>query len=69
MKILRQIRNYFCYCGIEKEEYKTLKKYAYVSNFNIWRVLHVMMAAVFLGLFGCSLFVKIMYPNRVFYLI
>ena len=25
-KTLRTIRNYICYCGIEKEEYKAVKK-------------------------------------------
>ena len=35
MKTLRIIRNYLCYCGVEKDEYKELKKYAYVSNFEV----------------------------------
>ena len=50
MKLLRKIRNYFCYCGIEKEEYHEVKKDAYVSNFEIWRILHILMAFVFLAL-------------------
>ena len=37
IKALRMIRNYICYCGIEKEEFKAVKKDAYASNFQIWR--------------------------------
>ena len=47
MKVLRLIRNYICYCGIEKQEYKEVKKYAYVSNFDVWRILHFLMVAAF----------------------
>ncbi len=69
MKVLRTIRNYICYCGIEKDEYNELKKDAYVSNFEVWRVLHCMIAAVFACLFFCSLTVDIMVKNRIFYLV
>ncbi len=68
MKFLRTVRNYILYCGIEKEEYKALKRDAYVSNFEVWRVLHCMMTFVFLVLFIFSLFVDIMAVNRVYYL-
>ena len=69
MRILRTIRNYICYCGIEKDEYNALKKDAYVSNFKVWRVLHFLMAAVFGGLFVISLFSTLMSVNRIFYLL
>lgn len=32
----KKIRNYFCYCGIEKDEFKAIKKSGYISNFKIW---------------------------------
>ena len=69
MRVLNTIRNYFFYCGIEKEEYNALKKDAYVSNYRVWRVLHVLMAAVFCFLFVGSLFSDLMEGNRVFYLV
>ena len=69
MKLLKTIRNYFCYCGIEKEEYNALKKDAYVSNYNVWRVLHIVMTAMFGLLLIGSLFSTMMAMNRVFYLV
>ncbi len=68
MGIFRTIRNYICYCGIEKEEYNALKKDAYVSNFRVWRVLHILMAAVFGVLLVASRFSILMGLNGVFYL-
>lgn len=68
MKILRTLRNYFFYCGIEKDEYNALKKDAYVSNFKTWRVLHFLMAAVFGLLFAISYASNLLALNRVFYL-
>ena len=67
MKFLRKLRNYFCYCGIEKEEYRSLKKNAYVSNFEVWRVLQVLMAAAFGVAFVVSFFDNIMIVNRIVY--
>ena len=67
-KILRTLRNYICYCGIEKEEFKAVKKDAYRSNFEVWRVLHLLMVLAFSVLFifsVCSPFVK---DNEFFYL-
>ena len=32
MKLLKTIRRYYFYCGIEKDEYNELKKDAYVSG-------------------------------------
>lgn len=69
MNALKTLRNYICYCGIEKNEYNSLKKEAYISNFTLWRVLHCLMAAVFGFLFISSMSVDIMKLNRPFYLI
>ena len=68
MKLFRTIRNYFCYCGIEKEEYKAVKKSAYVSNYEVWRVLHILMDLAFAGLFIYSLFNPLFESNKWFYL-
>ena len=67
-KLLRTIRNYVCYCGIEKDEYNKVKRNAYVSNFEVWRILHLLMDAVFLFLFVSSLFNDFMGMNKWFYL-
>ena len=69
MKILRLIRNYLCYCGIEKDEYNAVKKDAYVSNFKTWRILHCLMTAAFASLFINSLFNNLLAQNRTFYMI
>ena len=69
MKVLRTIRNYYFYCGIEKEEYNAVKKDAYISNFKVWKILHFLMAAVFGALFISSFFNSLMTMNRWFYLI
>lgn len=68
LDIIGKIRNYFFYCGIEKDEYNALKKDAYISNFKVWRILHVLMAAAFGILFLSSFFVSAMAVNRSFYL-
>ena len=69
MKILKKLRNYLCYCGIEKEEYNAVKKDAYVSNFEVWRVLHCLMTVAFAFLYVNSLVVGMMASNRPFYLV
>ena len=69
MKILKKIRNYFCYCGIEKDEFNALKKDAYVSNFKVWRILISLMVAVFGVLSICSLFSELLKINSLFYFI
>ena len=69
MKILRSLRNYFFYCGIEKDEYNAVKKDAYISNFEVWKILHFLMAAVFCILYVASLRYSMMETNRWFYLI
>lgn len=68
MKVLRIIRNYFFYCGIEKEEYEAVKKDAYVSNFKVWRILHCLITAAFAFLFLNSLFSELLAQNRMFYM-
>ena len=68
MKILRIIRNYFCYCGIEKDEYNSLKKELYVSNFVIWRTIHFIILAVFTVLFPLSTFIPFLKPLFPIYL-
>ena len=67
--ILRVLHNYICYCGIEKEEYKAVKKSAYVSNYQVWKLLHVLMAVVFTFLFVSSLVSELLRQNMVFYLV
>ena len=68
MNLLHTIRNYYFYCGIEKDEYNALKKDAYISNFKVWRILHILMAAVFGALFISTLFNDLTRINRWFYL-
>ena len=68
MNILRILRNYFFYCGIEKQEYNAIKKDAYISNFEVWKVLHFLMAAVFGALFIGSLNYDLMKANSWLYL-
>ena len=69
MKFLKLLKNYLCYCGIEKEDYKPLKRDMYISNFKIWRFLHCLMTAVFGFLFINSLFSELLVINRLFYMI
>ena len=68
MKVIRLLRNYFFYCGISKDEYNAVKKEAYVSNFIVWRVLHILMVVVFCFLFIGSLRYGIMKSNGMLYL-
>ena len=67
--LLRTIRNYFFYCGIEKDEYNAIKKDAYVSNFEVWRILHYLMFAAFAILLIISLLNESFETNRTFYLL
>ena len=69
MKILRIIRNYLCYCGIEKDEYNAVKKDAYVSNFKVWRMLHCFITFMFAILLINSMFSELLSSNRTFYII
>ena len=68
MKVLRVIRNYLCYCGIEKDEYNAVKNAAYVSNFKVWRILHCLITTIFAFLFVNSLFSELLAANRTFYM-
>ena len=68
MRILRIIRDYLFYCGIKRDEYRKLKKDAYISNFEVWRVLHCLMTAVFAMLVVVSLTIKFVSPNMIFYM-
>ena len=67
MNILRIIKNYCFYCGLEKDDYNELKKEAYVANFVTWRVLHIFMTVIFGGLFIASLINPLFEVNRIFY--
>ena len=67
MNFLKKLRNLFCYCGIEKEEYRSLKRNAYISNFEVWRVLHFLMDGAFSVAFIVSLFSPMMKVNTIFY--
>ncbi len=69
MKILRTLRNYFFYCGIEKYEYNSIKKDAYVSNFEVWRVLHYFMVVFFAVMLLCTFFSDLLRQNRTIYII
>ena len=69
MRFLRKARDYFCYCGIGKEEYNAVKKDAYVSNYEVWRILHCVMTAIFSFLFIYSIFNDLFSINRTFYMI
>ena len=68
MKALRSIRNYFFYCGIEKDEYNAVKKDAYISNFKVWRLLQIFMVIGFGVLFANSFFSDLLRGNRLFYI-
>lgn len=69
MKILRTIRNYLCYCGIDKDAFLSVKKDAYASNFELWRILHVLMDIVFVFLLVASFNSSVAESNRVFYIV
>lgn len=66
-QFFRILHNYFFYCGIEKEEYKAVKKNVYVSNFVTWRSLHIFMAVVFCLLFFASILIDFISFNRALY--
>ena len=67
MKVLRTLRNYFFYCGIEKDEYNAVKKDAYISNFRVWRILQVFMVVGFGALYFGSFFNEMLRVNGPFY--
>lgn len=69
MRALRILRNYFFYCGIERDEYNAIKKEAYISNFNVWKILHFLMAALFGALFISSLHYDLLKMNSWLYML
>ena len=69
MKVVKVIRNFLLYCGIEKDEYNAIKKDFYVSNFVVWRILHFLMIGVSGSLFFSSLFNELLKQNSIFYLV
>ena len=69
LKILRIVRNYICYCGIEKEEFYSIRKDTYISNYKVWRILHWLMTVFFAVLYIDTLVEGTLLENRLFYLI
>ena len=69
MTFLKKIRDYLFYCGIDREEYRAVKKSAYVSNFITWRSLHFLIAITLILLFIFSLFNSVLQQNKMFYLL
>ena len=68
MTFLKKMRNYFFYCGIDREEYKAIKKNAYISNFVIWRSLHFLIAATMIFLFLVSISTDFVRRNAIIYI-
>lgn len=66
---IKTISNYFLYCGLKKDEYNAIKKDAYISNFVVWRVLHIFMAGLFLFLYITSFLNHLLKTNQIFYLL
>ena len=48
---MKKLIRLFLYCGVSKEEYNSVKKDAYVSNFNVWKHLHLFMLLAFAFMF------------------
>ena len=68
MSFLKKMRNYFFYCGIDREEYKAIKRNAYISNFVIWRSLHFLIAAIMAFLFLTSILTDFIRQNALIYI-
>ena len=68
MKVLKKIRDYLCYCGIEKKEYDAIKKDTFAANYEVWRILHCFMSVLFGFLLVYSLFADLFKSNTYFYL-
>lgn len=66
-QFLKTMRNYLFYCGIEKDEYNAVKRNVYISNFVIWRSLHIFLAVVFGLLFFASILIDFISFNRALY--
>ncbi len=54
---LTKLINAFCFCGISKDEYRKVKKDAYVANYQSWKELHVILAVIFGGLIVACLMI------------
>ncbi len=48
LNFLRRLRDLFCYCGLSKNEYRLIKREAYISNFQVWKRLHVILLVGYL---------------------
>lgn len=68
MTFFKKLRNYFFYCGIDQEEYKAIKRNAYISNFIIWRSLHFLIAATMIFLFLVSVLTDFVRQNAIIYI-
>ena len=42
-----RLTSWLFYCGVSKDEYNSVKKDAYISNFKVWKYLHIFIAASF----------------------
>ena len=45
---MKKLLQFFSYCGVSREEYLSVRKDAYVANFQVWKFLHAFMAVIFL---------------------
>lgn len=50
-------------CGLPDEEYKKIKKQAYVSNFEVWKYLNILMLIAFGSVFVVTIFVPGLLSN------
>ena len=67
-KILGTFWKYFCYCGIEKADFRKVKKDAYIANFETWKILHFIMDVAFGLLLIFSIVSDFAAINRLYYL-
>lgn len=49
-KLLRYMRDMFLYCGVSHEDYRTVRKDAYVANFRVWKFIYIVMVFVTFGM-------------------
>ena len=47
---MTSLTSLFCYCGVSKKEYESVKRDAYISNFHTWKFLHVFISIYFIVL-------------------
>ena len=65
---IKTIHNFLFYCGTDKNEFKAVKKDIYISNFSVWRILHLFITFIFGILFVLSLVTDLFKINRAAYL-